>query len=445
MDAYAHSASPSNQNLSINIRTATPPCSDTQIAWYAPAQPAPLSPITDGGSSSSEGPTYSPVDSLAPTMPTVSFAPTPNYLSPPSRQPTTSGRRNRSVSDPPPCSPQDTYPSLSPMGRARASTVTTRIPFPQPHLPVPDMMPSVGNVPYTPAPYVHLQPPSYQSMHQQPGAMPYGNLGGLYYPVEQDTMTHYSGSSAMASRTGLTPATYGMMPRNDAIAPGFDAYPYPNIAAPAPLPSWNTAALPSLAAPHVSLAGSPANEHDADAVAQTATWLSNFDLSSRSSSASSLRQPAGGAHGYIQPATYAGSTPPSSRLGRPHELASYAGVAPSSSSLPGRPQEHLPYTGGASSSSALTRPSGSRGGRRQIGTEAMTRKSDERRKQDARFHCTQPGCLKSFTRSHNLRNHLRSHEQKKAFPCSMCPLRFNNPGVRDYHKRRCRGSGSEVE
>ena len=39
-------------------------------------------------------------------------------------------------------------------------------------------------------------------------------------------------------------------------------------------------------------------ELDVDGVAQTTTWFSRFDLSSRSSSASSMRQPAPSAHGY---------------------------------------------------------------------------------------------------------------------------------------------------
>ncbi|KAI5885872.1 uncharacterized protein SCHCODRAFT_02519062 [Schizophyllum commune H4-8] len=407
MAHYVAPETPYEQHLAINIRTATPPCNDTESAWYGkPTQPGPLSPITDADSSTSDaaGPTYSPVDSLAPAMPNVSFAPAPDWLSPHSldpRLPGPSARRNRSVSDPPPCSPQDNYP---PMGRARASTVTNRIPFPEPQIPGSSLRSDAHNAPYLPNPsYPTMGPSPYPSLRQQPQqSMAYANLGGLYYPPDDDlTPTNlYPESSAMPSRTGVSSSAYGILPSNDAMTPTFDNYAhYPNVATPSPMPPWNM----DVPAPSVV---PPSSELDVDGVAQTTTWFSRFDLSSRSSSASSMRQPAPSAHGY-------------------NDSAAYAGGASSSSGLVEGPSR--------------TATKVERG---QIGTEAMTRKSDQRRKHDAKFHCPKPGCLKSFTRSHNLRNHLRSHEQKKAFPCPMCALRFNNPGVRDYHKKRCRGAAS---
>ena len=115
------------------------------------------------------GPTYSPVDSLAPAMPNVSFAPAPDWLSPHSldpRLPGPSARRNRSVSDPPPCSPQDNHP---PMGRARASTVTNRIPFPEPQISGPSLRSEAHNAPYLSNPPYHTMGSSpYPSLRQQP-------------------------------------------------------------------------------------------------------------------------------------------------------------------------------------------------------------------------------------------------------------------------------------
>ncbi|KAL1740708.1 hypothetical protein HDZ31DRAFT_46966 [Schizophyllum fasciatum] len=405
MAAYDHSETPFDQNLSINIRTATPPCDTTEIAWYGKAPPGQLSPITDAGSSGSEasGLSYSPVDSLGPAMPNVSFAPTPDWLSPHAsshRAPTSSGRRNRSVSDPPPCSPQDNYP---PIGRARASTVTNRQPFPEPHIPAPGLPPEIPNIRYpSHTIYPSIRHSPYPSI-RQPDGPAYANLGGLYYPSDEaltPTPAIYPDSSPTISSSATMPtAPFEMLSSGDTMTPTLHTYPTYVHATPSPLPPWN---LHGPAPPVIASAG----DHDVDGVAQTTTWLSRFDLSSRSSSAGSMRQPATNTHGYNEPAPYASESP-------------------SSTGHPGRASAQL--------------------NRSQIGTEAMTRKSNLRRKQEARFHCPQTGCLKSFTRSHNLRNHLRSHEQKKAFACPMCALRFNNPGVRDYHKKRCRGAASEVE
>ena len=43
--------------------------------------------------------------------------------------------------------------------------------------------------------------------------------------------------------------------------------------------------------------------------------------------------------------------------------------------------------------------------------------SHRRRKQDANFACTVPGCGSTFTRGFNLKGHLRSHFEEKPYKC----------------------------
>ncbi|KII85061.1 hypothetical protein PLICRDRAFT_116803 [Plicaturopsis crispa FD-325 SS-3] len=43
--------------------------------------------------------------------------------------------------------------------------------------------------------------------------------------------------------------------------------------------------------------------------------------------------------------------------------------------------------------------------------------SHRRRKQEANFQCPIPGCKSTFTRSFNLKGHLRSHNEEKPFQC----------------------------
>jgi len=43
--------------------------------------------------------------------------------------------------------------------------------------------------------------------------------------------------------------------------------------------------------------------------------------------------------------------------------------------------------------------------------------SHKRRKQEATFSCPVPGCGSTFTRSFNLKGHLRSHNEEKPFQC----------------------------
>ncbi|KAF8150134.1 hypothetical protein B0H34DRAFT_639113, partial [Crassisporium funariophilum] len=43
--------------------------------------------------------------------------------------------------------------------------------------------------------------------------------------------------------------------------------------------------------------------------------------------------------------------------------------------------------------------------------------SHRRRKQDANFACTVPGCGSTFTRGFNLKGHLRSHYEQKPYKC----------------------------
>ncbi len=61
-----------------------------------------------------------------------------------------------------------------------------------------------------------------------------------------------------------------------------------------------------------------------------------------------------------------------------------------------------------------------------------------RAKAAATFQC--PTCNKSFTRNHNLKNHLRSHEGSKPYECGVCGMAFTRKADCDRHER---GHGEE--
>ncbi|KAF9260019.1 hypothetical protein L218DRAFT_873193 [Marasmius fiardii PR-910] len=52
-----------------------------------------------------------------------------------------------------------------------------------------------------------------------------------------------------------------------------------------------------------------------------------------------------------------------------------------------------------------------------VTTGRTARASHNRRKQEATFHCPVPGCGSTFTRSFNLKGHIRSHNEEKPFVC----------------------------
>ncbi|KAG7451371.1 uncharacterized protein BT62DRAFT_883876 [Guyanagaster necrorhizus] len=52
-----------------------------------------------------------------------------------------------------------------------------------------------------------------------------------------------------------------------------------------------------------------------------------------------------------------------------------------------------------------------------VTTGRTAKASHNRRKQDATFMCPVPGCGSTFTRSFNLKGHIRSHNEEKPFVC----------------------------
>ncbi|KAF9001559.1 hypothetical protein BDQ17DRAFT_1244409 [Cyathus striatus] len=53
----------------------------------------------------------------------------------------------------------------------------------------------------------------------------------------------------------------------------------------------------------------------------------------------------------------------------------------------------------------------------QVTTGRTANASHKRRKQEATFICPVPGCGSTFTRSFNLKGHIRSHNEEKPFQC----------------------------
>ncbi|RUS87971.1 hypothetical protein EGW08_004249 [Elysia chlorotica] len=64
------------------------------------------------------------------------------------------------------------------------------------------------------------------------------------------------------------------------------------------------------------------------------------------------------------------------------------------------------------------------------------------------FHCTWPGCSKSFRHSDNLKVHFRSHTTEKVFQCHLCEFKTKQKNSMFWHKKKvhqivesCKGSG----
>ncbi|KAJ7036284.1 hypothetical protein C8F04DRAFT_954021 [Mycena alexandri] len=69
-------------------------------------------------------------------------------------------------------------------------------------------------------------------------------------------------------------------------------------------------------------------------------------------------------------------------------------------------------------------PAGTGGGggpiqvsKQNVTTIRTSKASHNRRKQEATFVCPVPGCGSTFTRSFNLKGHIRSHNEEKPFLC----------------------------
>ncbi|KAI4527292.1 hypothetical protein K525DRAFT_276708 [Schizophyllum commune Loenen D] len=164
------------------------------------------------------------------------------------------------------------------------------------------------------------------------------------------------------------------------------------------------------------------------------------------------------------PASAPGLPNASAHYSLPHPA--YVDTAPSSSSSPRNPISAIPPTssaishsmsrtassnGSSSASRAASRsstssPSGSKSdslpvARPQVTTGAIARASSKRRSRevpnDSDIRC--PHCGSTFTKRHNLRNHIRSHLDLREYVCQRCQAAFNNPGGL-YRHRRAKGA-----
>jgi len=76
------------------------------------------------------------------------------------------------------------------------------------------------------------------------------------------------------------------------------------------------------------------------------------------------------------------------------------------------------HGGRAGSTTSVAGGEGTTGIAKQNVTTGRTAKASiQRRKQDANFACTVPGCNSTFTRGFNLKGHLRSHYEQKPYKC----------------------------
>jgi len=98
---------------------------------------------------------------------------------------------------------------------------------------------------------------------------------------------------------------------------------------------------------------------------------------------------------------------------------------PSPSASPRVRYEDLPNVALAGRQPSMLRPDPpqqSNGGLVTVSKQTVTSErtagaSHRRRKQDANFLCPVPGCGSTFTRSFNLKGHMRSHNEERPFQC----------------------------
>ncbi|KAI8354143.1 hypothetical protein EDC96DRAFT_516976 [Choanephora cucurbitarum] len=67
-------------------------------------------------------------------------------------------------------------------------------------------------------------------------------------------------------------------------------------------------------------------------------------------------------------------------------------------------------------------------------TNPIEEKSTQR-KSASLFRCTYEGCEKTFTRTYNLKSHLRTHTDQKPFVCCKCPKAFARQHDRNRHEK----------
>ncbi|KAK1236389.1 hypothetical protein PQX77_000373 [Marasmius sp. AFHP31] len=82
--------------------------------------------------------------------------------------------------------------------------------------------------------------------------------------------------------------------------------------------------------------------------------------------------------------------------------------------------------------------------RTNIGSAAIVKASIDRRKKNAKFVCTEPGCTSDFTTKQNLKNHINSHFGIKGFECSFCGKPFTTMHVRGRHQNTCKKNPERI-
>ncbi|KAL0067712.1 hypothetical protein AAF712_005152 [Marasmius tenuissimus] len=83
--------------------------------------------------------------------------------------------------------------------------------------------------------------------------------------------------------------------------------------------------------------------------------------------------------------------------------------------------------------------------RSNIGSAAIVKASIDRRKKNAKFVCTEPGCTSDFTTKQNLKNHMNSHFGIKGFECSFCGKPFTTMHVRGRHQNTCKKNPERIK
>ncbi|KIK66750.1 hypothetical protein GYMLUDRAFT_37876 [Collybiopsis luxurians FD-317 M1] len=75
----------------------------------------------------------------------------------------------------------------------------------------------------------------------------------------------------------------------------------------------------------------------------------------------------------------------------------------------------------------------------QVASRKTRLASAKRRRKEARFHCSVPGCGGSFTARHNLLNHENAHNGVRKYGCGSCGNAFVTSAVLKRHAKTCKG------
>ncbi|KAF7318860.1 C2H2-type domain-containing protein [Mycena chlorophos] len=126
-------------------------------------------------------------------------------------------------------------------------------------------------------------------------------------------------------------------------------------------------------------------------------------------------------------------SPEQEALYSPSPSASSSGL---SSSQEDRPTTTAPTTATAISPRSTTGPTG-----QPLASPANIHASMSRRKKEAKYFCEREGCGQSFTAHHNLKHHIRAHDNIRPYDCPYkelgCDYAAGTPTVMKRHKNRC--------